>query len=660
MNQDGVQGPRGPEPGGRLRPGAVIDARFTLLHRIGAGASGVVWAARDAERQGDVALKILHPQLSGDAALVAQLAREARVLERLDHPNVARALAFADRGPFTYLAMELLAGQPLNEAIGEHTRARRHFRGRVLAHLVEQICAGVAHAHLAGIVHRDLKPQNILVQPQDGLLHAKVLDFGIARLSEASLFDATTLGRRMGSLFYMSPEQTRGEAADARSDVFALGCILFELLTLRRAWAWDDQERPLPAFDAPVAHTATNSIAAVFSRISGRERPRPSAIRPELPPALDDILARALAVAPADRYPDVGTLARAARSALETLTRQMEAARPDAPAIGPAPGRPLQVVPTVKAQPDLLRPLPPLLADEHAVTDRRGAPNVAPTQALPVVGAPRTQSLVSPDDTTGANPVPATVPFHAAEPDPTVQAPPPGPPDELATALLPGLDTADLELARAPSAPPATTLNPDALGAPRRRRPGFVSGLEEAGPTVWESAPEATPDAPVSGVSDAQLRSAEWDDPTAAAPYAPVQAPMETATTAGARPLKRWGVLMAAAGVAVAVAVTVATLGQSQPAPLTPPPPPEGPRRGPEAPSGPRYPALQALLAEVKANPKDDAAFEALAQGILRASADVPDPELRADIRQIATLSRTVRNVEGLTSCLGRLEAAAR
>ncbi|MCA9555861.1 MAG: serine/threonine protein kinase, partial [Myxococcales bacterium] len=382
MSEDRSQKPRPPEQAGRLRPGTIIDHRFTLVRRLGAGSSGVVWAARDQQREADVALKILHPQLSGDAALVSQLAREAQVLERLDHPNITRALAFKGQGPFIYLAMELLSGKPLNEAIGEHTRSGRHFRGRVLAHLVEQICAGVAHAHEAGIVHRDLKPQNIIVRPQDGLLHAKVLDFGIARLSEGSLFDATTLGRRMGSLFYMSPEQTQGEPADARSDVFALGCILFELLTLRRAWAWDEQQRPLAAFDAPVAHSESNSIAAVFSRISSPERPRPSAIRRELPRALDEIVATAMAVDPADRYPDVASLARAAREALETLTRQMEAARGDW-ASGPED-------PTVGVdgmQAHLQQHLAPLDADEQAATDRRSSPTVAPTLAHPAVMA---------------------------------------------------------------------------------------------------------------------------------------------------------------------------------------------------------------------------------------------------------------------------------
>lgn len=292
-----------------LRQGLVIDHRFTLERRLGSGATGVVWVARDGERGQEVALKILHPQLSHEAMLVAQLAREANVLTQLQHPHIARAIAFQPEGELIYLAMELVEGRPLHEVIGERAKASRHFDREELEALVGQLAGAVGHAHGKWIVHRDLKPQNVVVRELGERLEVKVLDFGIARLLEGSIFDATTFGRQLGSLFYMSPEQVRGEPAGVRSDVFALASIIFELVTLHRAWAWDGAGRPLPAFTGPVPHGEDNAVATVMMRISAGPRPRPSMVRPELSQGFDALLERALAIDAEDRPASVSELA---------------------------------------------------------------------------------------------------------------------------------------------------------------------------------------------------------------------------------------------------------------------------------------------------------------------------------------------------------------
>jgi hypothetical protein len=310
----------------QLKPGMVVDGRFTLKRRLGAGSTGAVWVASDAKAGGeDVALKLLHPQMADDRQLVAQLEREASVLTQLAHPNIARPIVFSADGAFVYLAMELVDGRALHEELGERSRQRRPYRARELASLFGQLTSAVAYAHAKWIVHRDLKPHNVIVTAHDDELGVKVVDFGIARLLEGSLFEATTLGRQLGSLFYMSPEQTRGEPADARSDVFALGSILFELLTLHRAWAWDPEGRPLPAFAGPLQHREANALASVVERIARAPRPRPSALRPELFPAFDDLVTRALAVRAADRYASVAELAEDAAQALAQLARREEA-----------------------------------------------------------------------------------------------------------------------------------------------------------------------------------------------------------------------------------------------------------------------------------------------------------------------------------------------
>ncbi len=283
-----------------LKAGNVIDG-FVLERKLGAGSTGVVWQAQERATAKRLALKILHPQMSHDRGLVGQLAREAEVLAQLKHPHIAQALAFNAEGPLIYLAMEYLEGRPLNEELGERASRRQHFRTHELSLLLRQIASAVDHAHHRKIVHRDLKPQNVMIRWESDQPSAKVLDFGIARLMEGSVFEATTLGRHLGSLFYMSPEQTRGEPADAQSDVFSLASICFELLTLHRCWAWSSDDRPLPAFVAALAHDRANAIATVFERIGQGRRPVASALRPELGTSVDEVLERALSPTPATR-----------------------------------------------------------------------------------------------------------------------------------------------------------------------------------------------------------------------------------------------------------------------------------------------------------------------------------------------------------------------
>jgi hypothetical protein len=416
----------------QLKPGMVVDGRFTLKRRLGAGSTGAVWVASDAKGGGeDVALKLLHPQMAGDRQLVAQLEREASVLTQLAHPNIARPIVFSADGAFVYLAMELVDGRALHEELGERSRQRRPYRAEELASLFGQLTSAVAYAHAKWIVHRDLKPHNVIVTAHDGELGVKVVDFGIARLLEGSLFEATTLGRQLGSLFYMSPEQTRGEPADARSDVFALGSILFELLTLHRAWAWDPEGRPLPAFAGPLQHREANALASVVERIARAPRPRPSALRPELFTAFDELVTRALAVRATDRYASVAELAEDASRALAQLARR-EAAQDD--------GETAATVPAQDGQ------------TAAPVTDELPAPSeFLATQALGLMAA---AVLTDPD----------------LEPRPVAPL----------AALLPE------PLARAPRAVEETR----AFVAASAPDPELGEGLEDAGPTVLSRTPE--------------------------------------------------------------------------------------------------------------------------------------------------------------------------
>ena len=351
-----------------LRPGAILDQRFTLVRRLGAGATGAVWLAEDSTNGGVVACKVLHPQMGDDLGVVNQLMREAKVLGQLTHPNITRPIELTTEGRFVFLAMEFVDGQPLQEVLSEQVRRGQHFSGLTASRLFGPLCEGVAHAHSKFIVHRDLKPHNVMVVDAPHSPTIKVLDFGLARLLEGSIFDATTLGRAMGSLFYMSPEQTKGEAATVRSDVFSLGAILFELVTLHRTWARDAEGRPLPAFAGPVSGQF-NSLTVVFERIAHGPRPSIRTLRPHLPTRLDELIRSALAIEPTDRPPTVQDLCRVA---LEELTNLKDA--PFVPSTH-LPGAASELGtgggPTIvgSSAPSLHPPAPALVADAPATPD---------------------------------------------------------------------------------------------------------------------------------------------------------------------------------------------------------------------------------------------------------------------------------------------------
>ena len=257
--------------------------KYRLLERIGAGAMGEVFRAHDTVLHRTVALKTL-ARLSffADDELPELFRREARAVAGLNHPNVVTVYDFGENDDRLYLVMELLEGSDLADVI----RRRMPVTWREKVELMRGIASGAGAAHASGVVHRDLKPSNIRVLP-DGT--PKIVDFGLARVRAA---EATRSGRLMGTPFYMSPEQISGKPADARSDVFALGILFYELLT---------GERPFPA---PEIHS-------VFFQILQREPTSVRTLDGALPAEVDAVLERALAKDPARRWADAGQLADA-------------------------------------------------------------------------------------------------------------------------------------------------------------------------------------------------------------------------------------------------------------------------------------------------------------------------------------------------------------
>lgn len=293
----------------------MLAGRFRLESRLGSGTYGAVWRAYDQARARPVALKILHPERRGHGSSLARFQREAEILSRLDHPNIVRAYAWAHDDEAAWLAMELVEGAPLSLVLGARAELQRPLLPHEVAHVVGAVADAVACAHEHGVVHRDLKPRNVLIGPGDAG-RVTVLDFGVAKLVDTPRGDATTVGRLLGSLLYMSPEQLRAEEVSAASDVFALATITFELLTLRRPWALDALGVPLPARDVPVARDATNNHATVLGRISRGPRPSTAPWVSGRAAELDAVLHAAWAPTASARTADVPSFVRALASAL--------------------------------------------------------------------------------------------------------------------------------------------------------------------------------------------------------------------------------------------------------------------------------------------------------------------------------------------------------
>lgn len=334
----------------------MLAGRFRLESRLGSGTYGAVWRAYDQARGRPVALKILHPERRGHGSSLARFQREAEILSRLDHPNIVRAYAWAHDAEAAWLAMELVEGAPLSLVLGARAELGRPLLLHEVAHVVGAVADAVACAHEHGVVHRDLKPRNVLIGPGDAG-RVTVLDFGVAKLVDTPQGDATTVGRLLGSLLYMSPEQLRAEEVGAASDVFALATITFELLTLRRPWALDAHGVPLPARDVPVARDAINNHATVLGRISRGPRPSAAPWVSARAAELDAVLHAAWAPTAAARTADVPSFVRALASALgvplggpETLLLDRAEATPTLRLAEPA-GAPTALVPRPGSSP---------------------------------------------------------------------------------------------------------------------------------------------------------------------------------------------------------------------------------------------------------------------------------------------------------------------
>ncbi|MFZ0738852.1 MAG: tetratricopeptide repeat protein [Candidatus Acidiferrales bacterium] len=257
-----------------LAPGTILGTRYEILQLLGQGGMGAVYKATDRELERSVALKVIRPELAVHPDILQRFKQELILARKVTHKNVIRIFDLGEADGIKFITMEYIEGQDLKSLVIEKGKLSYEETVRI----IEQVCLALEAAHGEGVVHRDLKPQNIMLDKQG---RVSVMDFGIARSTEMG--GMTQTGALLGTPEYMSPEQVMGAHVDARSDLFTLGVILYQLLT------------------GNMPYKADTVQGAMFKRT--REKPRPPIEEdPSIPPFLNDVTVKCLQIDPALRY----------------------------------------------------------------------------------------------------------------------------------------------------------------------------------------------------------------------------------------------------------------------------------------------------------------------------------------------------------------------
>ena len=269
--------------------GKIIAGRYEVTARIGAGGMGAVYRAKQVGLDRNVGIKVMLREYTQDEKIVKRFKVEALAVSRLNHPNTVRIFDFGqmDSGDL-YIAMEFLDGKPLDNLLAQGGP----LSVSLALHIIKQVAASLAEAHSKGIVHRDLKPENIfLVSVGNDPYFVKILDFGVAKLKESDqrLGTLTQSGAIFGTPKYMAPEQCRGQEVDGRTDIYAMGVILYHLLTGQTPFSGD------------------SPLAIMLQHVQNDPKP-PTMVKPELdiPEEVEEIVMKCLKKNPSERYQSAG------------------------------------------------------------------------------------------------------------------------------------------------------------------------------------------------------------------------------------------------------------------------------------------------------------------------------------------------------------------
>ena len=290
--------------------GRMLDRRYHVRSRIAHGGMATVYLATDTRLERQVALKVMHAELARDADFVARFIGEAKSVARLSHPNIVQVFDQGSDGQFLYLSMEYVPGRTLRSLL----RERGWLPWSEALEVMDPTLAGLSAAHEAGIVHRDVKPENVLLTA-DG--RVKVVDFGLARAQAAA--GNTRSGLIIGTVAYIAPEQVTGGITDSRTDVYAAGVMLWEMLSARQP------------------HSGDSPLAVAYKHVN-EEVPPVSAYVGGIPPALDQLVRAATSRDPRQRPPDAGAFLRAVRALRGGMGDESDAITGAWADPGPAPG----------------------------------------------------------------------------------------------------------------------------------------------------------------------------------------------------------------------------------------------------------------------------------------------------------------------------------
>jgi len=304
--------------------------RYKLSRKIGSGAMGVVYEALDPKLNRPVAIKtILKSHLDEEVAreYSVRFREEAQAVARLNHPNIVQVYDFGEEADVAFIVMEFIRGKDLKHCFDNNVR----FEPKEFVRMMCELLSALEYAHQSGIVHRDIKPANVML---DGQTRVKLMDFGVAKITDTERTHRTQVGTMVGTPSYMSPEQVQGLAVDQRSDLFSSGIVLYQFLTNQRPFTGGDWTlRKMIVHEDPV---------------------RPSQINASLSPEFDRVIGRALAKAPEARYQSAGDFSRALQRVYEGKAAEEEEDRTIMRAYpGPGPQAPAKPAERTATQPPL-------------------------------------------------------------------------------------------------------------------------------------------------------------------------------------------------------------------------------------------------------------------------------------------------------------------
>jgi serine/threonine protein kinase len=367
----------------RLEHGSVF-AGYWIDRLLDRGGMGVVYKAMDIDLDRAVALKLIAPEWMDDENATTRFRTEARLAASLEHPNIVPVHRGGEEQGVLYLAMRFVPGTNLRRMI-DHSPLPFEMTGVILT----QIAGALDAAHARGLVHRDVKPANILISDETAHTHAYLTDFGLTK-RPGSTGSLTGTGLWVGTADYVAPEQIQGQAIDGRADVYSLGCVLYEMLT------------------GEVAYPKDGDIAKLWAHISNPP-PQPSAARADLVPAFDEVVAKATAKEPDDRYATAGEMAAAARAAIALQQQSQSASAAPPMSLGgtapPASAPPASAPPAPTPQPT---PMPAAPGSWAASTPASAPPS------MPPVAQPTHASAQPPAPPPPAAPPPAAPPTRSA------------------------------------------------------------------------------------------------------------------------------------------------------------------------------------------------------------------------------------------------------